>query len=230
MHNQIVEFNIKGTYPLAEKYFIQTSGIRTDSEKHRRMWKRAREIFEEIQDQIKLQAIISDYVPDDISGKNLTISGTVFSCNAFEQLSKKDIELVYIYFLTAGQWFTNSEQVIDQLYSDIWGTSFVDAGRDKLRILLSDAEKNSSSDSFLSESFGPGFYGMDLSQIGSFFKVLDAARLGIVLHKSGMMLPQKTIAGFYFYMKKGSTLPDRDCENCIGNQTGCRFCRAGIHL
>lgn len=227
MRNKVIEFDTIDAFPLAEQYFIRTSGIDFVSEKHKRMWNRAVQVYEEVQKKIKLRALLSVFSPDELDGKNLSINNVIFTCNAFEQLSKNNIRRVYAYILTAGAWMTESSEIVDQLYADIWGTSFVDAGRDLLKNQIKMIEKEQSEDTVLSESFGPGFYGMDLSQVGRFFQILNSDLIDVILHNSGTMLPQKSIAGFYLALTDENEIPDKDCENCVGNPTGCRFCRAG---
>ena len=77
----------------------------------------------------------------------------------------------------------------------------------------------------ISDSFGPGFYGMDISYIKDFFSFMNNEEIGMSLMKSGMMLPMKSFAGFFIAMEKGSKLPESTCQNCIMKTKSCVFCR-----
>ena len=80
-------------------------------------------------------------------------------------------------------------------------------------------------DIVISDSFGPGFYGMDISYIKDFFSFMNNEEIGMSLMKSGMMLPIKSFAGFFIVLEKGSKLPESACQNCIMKTKSCVFCR-----
>lgn len=119
--------------------------------------------------------------------------------------------------------------MLDLFYQDTWETACIDAARDKLREYLSNnvpwdfalGEK----DFFISSSFGPGYYGMDIADVSKFFELLDGDKIGIKLNQYGVMVPAKSNVGFFLVMKKEIKIPKDNCGDCLGNDKGCIFCK-----
>ena len=77
----------------------------------------------------------------------------------------------------------------------------------------------------LSDSFGPGFYGMDVSEMGSLTSLLNLDELDIEIRNSRIMLPLKSCAGFYFSVDERYRKLDQACENCLGTHRSCKLCQ-----
>ncbi len=224
MDQQIINISIDDISSAAMGYFAATAGLKKDSEKHRRMWAHAMRVYEEFRQKAEIKVFLRYLVPGKIDGKNIYFNGIRFSCNAFERFTPDNINGAYFYLLTVGDAGTDSEQLMDQLYADIWGTSLVDSANDKIRGHISFVESEKEKGNVLSAPFGPGYYGMALGQTVEFFQIVDAPLVGVTLTPGGMMLPQKSVTGLYLSVKDGSQLPPGSCENCIGGVSGCAFC------
>ncbi len=75
----------------------------------------------------------------------------------------------------------------------------------------------------VSYTFCPGYGGSDIADLQELFDVLHPSRIGIELTPSGLMLPQKSLAGI---VAKG-TSPRPVCGDCIKKQD-CKFRREGL--
>lgn len=227
--HQIMHVQAEDIYPVAEEYFLKTARFDRNNEKHMRMWSRALEIYDELRDKAELKAVYRYMVPDKKEGKNLFFQDVSIVCNAFELLSLENIKGAYFYLLTAGRVHTDSDQLVDQLYSDVWGTSLVDALRQKVGEHIFSVESKRETPGVLSEPFGPGYYGMPLEQTSEIFRIIDPSLVNVYLSTGGMMVPQKSVTGLYLSVKDGTQLPPLSCESCIGGTFGCAFCnRSGI--
>ncbi|MDD2215768.1 MAG: hypothetical protein PHE41_04265, partial [Eubacteriales bacterium] len=113
MKNHVINIQIEEALPLAKLYFLKTSGIGLETDKHKRMWNRAEQVYEDVSKNLQLQAVLSVYSPD-LTGKDMKINGRIFSCNGFEQLEHNCLFRVYAYILTAGDFKVNSDQIVDQ--------------------------------------------------------------------------------------------------------------------
>ena len=222
--HQVIEISIDDIFPVAEGYFFSTAGFDKNNEKHRRMWSRALEVYKEIRKKAEIKAVIRYLMPEKAEGKDFYFQDVRISCNAFERLNHDNVIGAYFYLLTAGDMQMDSEHIVDQLYSDIWGTSLVDAAQGKIRDYISSVESAKDESGILSAPFGPGYYGMELSQTAEFFQIIDAALVKVALSPGGMMLPQKSVTGLYLSVKDGDQLPPASCESCIGGISGCAFC------
>jgi hypothetical protein len=224
MESQIILLDAKDLFPLAKGYFLKICGLKLESDKHRLMWERALAVYEKILLEIHPTAIIKKIDSIHLVGKELTIDGIGFICNAFEQIEENNVSHIYPYMLTIGDISLEFESLIDSLYSDIWGTALVDAARDLLHARLKKTDRDSLDKIVLSHSFGPGYYGMDLSQINSFFQLLDAGKIGLCCTEDCYLIPQKSCTGMYLAVRDEEELPPLDCSTCVGAASSCHFC------
>lgn len=265
MKNQLIRISMEDAWPYAREYFINICGFRNkEGEKYKRMLEHGMQIRERIADRVDLKAVVSSFDRNVISGNTAKIDGATFVCNAFEQLNRDSIQKIYAYLFTSGSFeLKEDEPVIDQLYSDIWGTAYTDAGLEVLKHHLkadfdrsgtgkptgtagstgstgsTDSTSRSGStggDSAVAggrkavilDSFGPGYYGMDVDQIGRFFQILDGDSIGVRARTNSLMLPLKSCAGFYIIVDDDTRLPSADCANCHSDHSGCEFCQSRI--
>ena len=174
---------------------------------------------------------IPDFLNEDVKcpccGSDLSIYRVI------EQIPEECVEGIYFYMLTAGEcYFSSEENIMDFLYADIWGTNYVDAGielmTDKLK---EDMEKRfEGRQVYLSEEFGPGYFGMPVIESKKFFRVLDADAIGVWVKDSGLMIPQKTCAGLYLVLNRPGIKAEPECMRCHGNASGCQFCAVRAKL
>ena len=231
MKNLVVDFDKKEANERAEKNFIENCGFDLTKEKHCRMMKDGLNARNQGIEDVHIRALLSSYGKEAFKEGRIIIDGTAFTCKAFEQVTRDKILRIYPYIITAGGLeYSDNDNILEQLYSDIWGTAYIDAGRAMLEEYLKiDAGKDYPGQIektiFLTNSFGPGFYGMMTSQTKEFCKILDAQKIGIEVRDSGIMVPLKTCAGIYMIVNDRECIPHPNCQQCIGNPKGCHFCR-----
>jgi hypothetical protein len=232
MNNQVIQLNIEDAERYAPDYFINICGFRNrEGEKYQRLLDHGMRIRDNVIDSIDLKAVVTSFDKDVISGNTAKIGDVVFVCNAFEQINRDSIEKIYAYIFTSGSYKLNDEDpVIDQLYADIWGTAYTDAGLEVLKNhLKADFDRDhSDGQTVILDPFGPGFYGMDVDQVGKFFEVLDGGKIGVEARTNSLMLPLKSCAGFFVIVNDGTKLPASDCKSCHADHRGCEYCQAVI--
>lgn len=157
-----------------------------------------------------------------LSGSLLTAGGVTVECRAFERMKKEAVRNVYFCACTAGDFACTSEDDMEKFYADLWGGAYLDG----LRTLLEDelADRAAEEGLTLSRSFGPGFYGMDVSETAKIAEIVDFDELGMRINSAGVMEPPKSCAGLYFAVREGFEDPGPECKDCRGNEGGCRFC------
>jgi len=232
MNNQTISITMAEADVFAMEYFMKICGLNREGIKYQRMLKQGMEIKERIRDSVDIKAIVSYFPGSAIKNNTAVFNGVAFHCNAFQRFDPAHVLGVYIYILTAGFFeFEHDEPILDQLYADIWGTAYVDAG---IEVLKKYVEKELEGKHRYHEkitvlsSFGPGFYGMDVNQVSSFFEVLDGSKIGVHARSNSLMLPLKSCAGFYVAVDDKTDLPDSDCESCQSEYKNCAFCQTVI--
>jgi hypothetical protein len=227
MDNQIIRITMQEADVYALDYFNRICGFHKEGAKYEKLLKKGLEIKEKIEAQVDIKAIVSSFDSDIISGNTAKMGDVTFVCNAFEQIAAGSIQKIYAYILTAGVYeLEDTAPILEQLYADIWGTAYVDAGLEVLKSKIRLGE-NSSAVTVL-DSFGPGYYGMDVDQVGNFFRILDGEKIGVHVRNNCLMLPLKSCSGFYIAVDDESKLPAVDCKNCRAEHKGCAFCQAII--
>ena len=129
--------------------------------------------------------------------------------------------------LTAGEcYFSSEENIMDFLYADIWGTNYVEAGIQLLteKIEADMKERLPQQQTYLSEEFGPGYFGMPVIESRKFFNILDGDLIHVRVKESGLMIPQKTCTGLYLVFNRPDIKAEPECLRCRGNASGCQFC------
>lgn len=207
---------------LAKEYFMKSSGLICEKDKIKRLHKSAMEVYELIQEQVSCKGQFAYYSKASgemaLRGEILQIGDTMLVCKAFEKISPETVEGVYFYVCTAGKCMLQEKNLLTQVYADLWGNAYTDAIRELMRQLLSMAGP-------LSDSFGPGFYGMHLSEIKKLAEFLDFDQAGVSVKESMTLYPDKSCAGIYFRVNAGYTKLAEQCAACRGNCTSCRLCR-----
>ena len=122
--------------------------------------------------------------------------------------------------ITGGEYYLDNEPIMNQLYADIWGTSFAEATRLYL-------EKTMTKNRLISDSFGPGFYGMSVDQMNELVKLIDNKAIGIEVRGNGIMLPLKSCGGIVFNVNENYSKLNTQCLECYGNILSCALCQYG---
>jgi len=194
------------------------------------MREEATRALEEIRPRIDAKAYCEVYDNYSLDGEYLTIRGTrdeehILLCKAFAQIDPASVEGICVFALTAGDCKYEGNRIMAQLFADYWGTAVVEAVRQEVaRELKKELVFQNQNDYTISEFFGPGIYGMDLSQMAVFPRLCDFTRVGLTLNDSSYLLPEKSIAGLVFIVNDKYKMLDSRCEKCEGNQVSCSLC------
>lgn len=117
---------------------------------------------------------------------------------------------------------------MDFLYADIWGTNYVDASMSILQKKIEEDMRETfagAGEVYLSCEFGPGYFGMPVSDSQKIMKIIDGEQIGIRVKESGLIIPQKSCMGFFFVYNRPGITAEAECIRCRGNSKGCEFCR-----
>lgn len=224
MKNVVVTLDKNQGQARAREYFAAICGHHSGNVSQRQI-DESLATLDDIYDNIHIGAIFSKYESGCLSGEGLVCDGVPFSCRALSRLAPQDVLDVYVYLLTVGEIKINCERVLYQAYYDIWQTAFVDVGRDLLKEHIAASLPYPAF--AVSDSFGPGFFGMAADDTKKFFQLLKADKIGASVKPNGFMTPVKSYAGFFLVTTKEEALPSKDCENCVSSGKTCSYCKTG---
>ncbi|MCL1808850.1 MAG: hypothetical protein FWG42_03665 [Clostridiales bacterium] len=221
----LINFLEEDAFPIALADFISICGFKQESEKHKRMLETGMGVRERGLGKIEAKALVAEYGPEAVRESAVAVDGIEFRCDSLYQMDRGKIRKALLYIVTAGECGCESEDIMDRLYADFWGTAYVDAAyellRQKARSIYIEKEEAGLE---LSDAFGPGYYGMPTEEIKNFFSVLDGNSIGVKCLPSCVMVPIKSCAGILFVVEKGAKLPESSCLHCVGNRSGCQLC------
>jgi hypothetical protein len=230
MKNRIIEFAEAEAFKKAKEYFFKICGFQEENEKHRKMLPLAMNVRHRGLSGIRPRAVVSSYGPEIFRDRKVVLDGMEFYCPAFENVNPDCVKKIYAYMLTVGECtYRDEDDIMDQVFADIWGTAYTDSARDMLEELLKQdlnrAFSRPGQEVFLSDAFGPGFYGMPMGKTNDLFRVVEAGRIGMSVKDSGLMLPVKSCSGLYFAVTDTEGLPHPNCRDCLGTVMSCSFCK-----
>ena len=232
MKNEFIRITEERAHAGAEKRFINTCGIVPDgSKKHQRMLEQGLKARDSGLSGIDIRADVRFVGPETCDHGRITIGDAVLHSNYFARIPKEYVEGVYIYMLTVGEClFESEDKIMEFLFADIWGNSYVDAGIEALKadyIIPDMKERFKGKEVMLSDELGPGYFGMFVGQTKEFTKILDCDAIGVTVKESGMILPQKSCAGLFFVLNH-ELEKEPACVRCMGNPKGCEFCEINM--
>jgi len=223
--NQIIRLDKSAGAVQAEAYFRVMCGYGKNRKGVEERISRGLQTLTDIYEEINLQVLISEYSGKCVDGTELCLDNERLYCRALSQIPSGKVTRLYLFLLTAGEISSRNTSILNQTYYDIWQTAYVDTARDLLRQYLIELDENQGK--YVSDSFGPGFYGMEAGQISNFFSLLRAEKIKMELLESGFMSPAKSYAGFFLVTDDVQLLPGKDCECCMSSGRTCVYCKNG---
>lgn len=144
-------------------------------------------------------------------------------CTVLHRIAKSNVLGGYFAAFHAPINEKMEQSLLSQYYIENWQNALLDACRDWTRDYIQRRE-SVRSPRYVTDSFGPGFYGMSIDYLADFVALSNAGAAGITLSKEGHMLPAKSIVAIYLVLQKPLDFVIEDCSSCIGGETGCGNC------
>ncbi len=165
-------------------------------------------------------SFLDDNVFDD---NNIYIDKCIFT-----ELLKSNIFKFIFFAVSADTGVYNIKNsfrgdILKEFYFDLTCTAVIDISRKILKNIFEDFDFIKNLSFFVSNAFGPGFFGIGHKEVFSFFKLIDSDKIGLYLNESGVIYPEKSFIGF-FVVSENEIFIGNDCESCVGNKKGCFFC------
>lgn len=207
----------------AEERFFRICSFNLAEAGQRQMEKAAFRIRGHLREQMDIRAVARFWENPVLQGDMLQLNDVTLRCGAFAQIPRDVVKGAFVYLLTIGETDIEAEDyIMTEIYHDIWGTSYVESA---LEVLRRDClESQLEEDLYLSESFGPGYYGMPVEEGKMLFSLLGEETAGVIQKASGLLLPEKSCIGLMLvYDRPGIRMP-QTCEKCLGSRGGCQFC------
>lgn len=116
-------------------------------------------------------------------------------------------------------------ELLTQYYEESWQNALLDAGRSWISNYLTRKE-SVRMPAYVTDSFGPGFYGMPITDLPQLAELIDMERVGVHVTENGTLSPQKSLVCLYLVLNQPLPFFMKDCAGCIGSKGGCVNCGA----
>ena len=178
--------------------------------------------------EIKNKLCEDGFMPD---GENF------IKCEVMKKIDASSICGGCVFLLKAPEIKEDENSANDILRINMWQTAILDAGRDWLKEYLEkeESDEEHGADEFseaengrkiyVTDSFGPGFYGMDIDSMKYLYEFVQGEKIGVIISESGFLMPEKCVIGIHLYLTEKNMLPPRDCQFCKAESGGCEFCK-----
>ncbi|MGI6006314.1 MAG: hypothetical protein ACOX8E_02340 [Ruminococcus sp.] len=153
--------------------------------------------------------------------------GQKIPCAILPMIRPEDLRGGFQYLFCAPMVYTDdSLSLLERFLADSLQGALLDAARDYLRLfLLRQTRTKTQEIQYLTPSFGPGFFGMDMAAVRILYNDMDGKDTGIIVNDYGMMEPLKSVIGMYLTLGREVVFPVRDCSGCLAGHRGCEFCK-----
>jgi hypothetical protein len=214
-----IGFSLGGLYEAALSRLKVSCRFNPAAEMHLRMLDDAIAAHTDFARGAELAAAAAFFVTAAPRGRLLEIGCAEFSCAAFELLRADNMTKIIAYAVSLRTEATQGRDIGRQFYENMWENAYIGAASDALRETLAVRV-----DGLLSDSFGPGYYGMALEEMKKLARVLDFGKIGAEILENGLINPPKSCAGIIFAVRDLSLMPAASCRDCLGDRAGCAVC------
>lgn len=208
--------------PFSRSRFGEMAGIPEDEKDGSGIMNISEEVRKKTMKNIEIKGNFLFCHSVNIHQKKIAVQNYSFESPYFLQIPNRIIKGICFYLFTIEN---KCEMPLDNLsplecvYRDLWGTAYVDGTAEYIKKELRDTFP----EAYLSESFGPGYFGMPVKENETFFNLLDGESLGMKLNDRGIFYPEKSCAGFFLITEEELKI-DKACKMCIGNKQSCSIC------
>lgn len=223
MNNKILSVRTSDLLSDALRYMKIKCNIDDESKEGARMYQGCMGIWSKYFAGSQIDILINRFGSEFIDKKQqcLKIGTESFTCHLLKVIDAESVTGGYLYLFHAPQVDMTSMEQTGRFYTECWQIALVDAARIWLERYLRRQQPEGEN---LSESFGPGFYGMEIEAVSAVVNQMQAEQVGVRLLDNGMMEPAISLVGMFLAGAKSFDMPSGDCVSCLGT-SHCRMCR-----
>ena len=177
----------------------------------------------------KIQVLLKQIDESVATSEGFVFGEDKIKCNALEKMNVADGDIEGIYLYTFGikeidEKELKDSSLLEKYYVECLMVAATDVLREWLRKYI-ERKHSVRHKKYVTDSFGPGFYGMDISAVPKLVKIAGGEKVGVSVDENGNMHPVKSCIGLYLVTKKEYAARIKDCAFCIGSKGSCAFCR-----
>ena len=217
VRNEVWSLTGKDCETMATNLLINENQLDRPEKRYQRMLRQAVELKDEIVGGVAVRAVYNYY--DDVYLKDsiLAIDGKALVSQTLKGIDPAQILGAYVFVLTAGDFSYPDKPMMEQVLLDLWGTAFATTGRKHL-------QAHFAKDGRISETFGPGLYGIPMESMRDLVSLVDADLIGVTVNESSFLWPVKSYGGIVFRVADDYKPRGGSCATCRGSRLSCNLC------
>ena len=203
MKNKIIKICVEELYEESLKSFIEFCKINIDTVRGEKLLKKSLEVRERFCKECVLKIVLTPFGGNSVNKDFFAIKDKAIYCNELHKNISDKIVGGYMYAIFIEPIDYNNMTTLEMYYADCWLSSYVEAGWKNINsILINESIKDFSvkedKDKLLvSESFAPGFGGMQIESIADLFELMNLQEYGMKLQDTTNIIPCNSIIGIY---------------------------------
>lgn len=223
MNSRVLSVRTSELLSEALKYMKIKCNIDDESREGARMYQGCMRIWARCFAGKQINILVEDFGRECIAVKNqrLKIGEETFTCHLLEMVNIYSIKGGFFYVFHAPETDMMVMNPTEKFYVECWQIALMDAARIWLERFL---RRQQPEGNYLSESFGPGFYGMEIEAVAAMVNEIQGEQVGVRLLENGMMEPAISLVGMFLTGTKPFKMPSGDCSFCQGT-SHCQMCR-----
>ena len=169
-----------------------------------------------------IKVLLQPFEKECIQAGFFMFGETNIRCNILEKICREQIVCGYLYCFHAPDIpMGEKTSLLMQYYIELFQIACMDVTKEYVQEYLE--KKHSTDNAFCSPSFGPGYYGMNIDAVKPLLDLMNSQKAG-VSWKQDNMQPSMSIAGIYLVSVENLQTICKDCESCLGMESGCSYC------
>lgn len=210
----------------SEPYFLKMCGFHKNAKQNKERIREAKLLRERTKERFLPEFWVSFYDSSVVKKDSFLFGEIRIPCKILSTLPKEEIVGVFLYAMGIREPRQKREDFLEQFYEDTWMTALLDGGRDWMKEAIRQKveQENPGKKIFMTESFGPGYYGMGMEALKDLVALLPMEKVPVTWKKNTLYPPKSNI-GIYLALSKEVRLPKTDCANCLSTGETCEFCK-----
>lgn len=207
MKTKYFEISANKLFEESLKSCIEICEIKTDTVRGKKILGKCIETRDRFCKNCIVKVLVSPFSSDCVTEEAFMIEDKVIFCNDLGKINAANIIGGYIYAIFVDPLDFEMMSTLQMYYADCWLSSFVEVAWKGIQsLLIKESIKDFQADEYagritISESYAPGFGGMEMKSLSDIFELMKLYEYGMELQDEYIIIPSKCIIGIYLTKK-----------------------------
>lgn len=203
LKNKRFEISVNDIYEESLKSCIEFCEIQAETVRGKKLLEKCLSTREKFCKDCIIKVVVTPFSKDYIKEDAFQIEDNVIYCNELGKMVPPNMIGGYMYAVFTEPLSYEMMSTLQMYYADCWMSAYVEAGWKSIKSLLVKeavkdfCAKECGGSIVVSESFAPGFGGMQMGSTADIFELMKLSKYGLELQDECVITPAKSIIGIY---------------------------------